>query len=127
MSSTRNSLRQRLAALEAALALWAGSPLADLADEEIGAARDPLGSTARGWSALELRNDAQLAVGESDELVGGLTALIANIPTASGCTPPAHVLALYRAGRQKDALDAYRSARATLVDELGIEPGPELR
>lgn len=114
-----------LAALDSALELWAGSPLADLAGEEIGRREIPRLEEAR-LGALELRGDAQLAVGASDELLGGLTALIAEHPYRERLHAQL-VLALYRAGRQKDALDAYRAAQGTLVDELGIDPGPELQ
>ena len=114
-----------LAALDAALELWSGSPLADLADEEIGRREIGRLEDAR-LSAVELRNDAQLAVGESDELVSGLTALIAEHPYRERLHAQL-VLALYRAGRQKDALDAYRAAQQILVEELGIDPGPELQ
>jgi predicted ATPase/DNA-binding SARP family transcriptional activator len=114
-----------LTALDAAIDLWSGSPLADLADEEIGRREIPRLDDAR-LSALELRNDAQLAVGESADLVGGLSALIAEHPYRERLHAQL-VLALYRAGRQKEALDAYRAAQRTLVDELGIDPGPELQ
>jgi predicted ATPase/DNA-binding SARP family transcriptional activator len=114
-----------LASLDAALELWSGSPLADLADEPIGGREIPRLEEAR-LSALELRNDARLAVGESDELIGGLAALIAEHPYRERLHAQL-VLALYRAGRQKEALDAYRGAQQTLVDELGIDPGPELQ
>jgi predicted ATPase/DNA-binding SARP family transcriptional activator len=114
-----------LAALDAALQLWSGSPLADLADEEIGRREIPRLEDAR-LTAVELRNDAQLAVGESAELVGGLTALIGEHPYRERLHAQL-VLALYRAGRQKDALEAYRSAQHTLVEALGIDPGPELQ
>ncbi|MDX6452596.1 MAG: hypothetical protein QOH16_2645 [Gaiellaceae bacterium] len=114
-----------LAALDAALELWSGSPLADLADEEIGRREIPRLDDAR-LSALELRNDARLAVGEGGDLVGGLRALIAEHPYRERLHAQL-VLALYRGGRQKDALEAYRAAQRTLVDELGIDPGPELQ
>jgi predicted ATPase/DNA-binding SARP family transcriptional activator len=116
---------EALDTLESALALWSGSPLADLADEPIGRREIPRLEDAR-LHAIELRNDAQLAVGASDELVGGLNALIAEHPYRERLHAQL-VLALYRAGRQKDALDAYRAAQRTLVDELGIDPGPELQ
>jgi predicted ATPase/DNA-binding SARP family transcriptional activator len=116
---------EALDTLESALALWSGSPLADLADEPIGRREIPRLEDAR-LHAIELRNDAQLAVGASAELVGGLNALIAEHPYRERLHAQL-VLALYRAGRQKDALDAYRAAQRTLVDELGIDPGPELQ
>jgi predicted ATPase/DNA-binding SARP family transcriptional activator len=116
---------EALETLESALALWSGSPFADLADEPIGRREIPRLEDAR-LHAIELRNDAQLAVGANDELVGGLNALIAEHPYRERLHAQL-VLALYRAGRQKEALDAYRAAQRTLVDELGIDPGPELQ
>ena len=76
--------------------------------------------------ALEERIEADLALGRHAELVGELEALVAAAPAARA---PARqlMLALYRAGRQADALAAYREARTSLVDELGLEPGRALR
>ena len=75
--------------------------------------------------ALELRNDAQLRWARATRSWRPHT-LIAEHPYRERLHAQL-VLALYRAGRQKDALDAYREAQRTLVDELGIDPGPELR
>ena len=116
---------EALRALESALELWSGTPFADLAAEPIGEREIPRLEDER-LHALELRNDAQLAVGSSDELVTELASLIAEHPYRERLHAQL-VLALYRAGRQKDALDAYRSAQQTLVEELGIDPGPELQ
>ncbi len=116
---------EALRALESALDLWSGTPFADLAVEPIGEREIPRLEHAR-LNAVELRNDAQLAVGSSDDLVSELAALIAEHPYRERLHAQL-VLALYRAGRQKDALDAYRAAQQTLVEELGIDPGPELQ
>jgi predicted ATPase/DNA-binding SARP family transcriptional activator len=116
---------EALVAFEAALGLWSGSPLADLADEPIARQEAPHLEDAR-LHAFELRNDAQLAAGSSGELVSGLIALIAEHPYRERLHAQL-VLALYRAGRQKEALDAYRAAQRTLVDGLGIDPGPDLQ
>jgi DNA-binding SARP family transcriptional activator len=112
-------------ALERALSLWRGPPLADLAYEPFaqraGARFDDL-----RVAALEQLIEARLALGAHAELVGQLEALIAEQPYRE--RPRALLmLALYRCDRQADALQAYQDARRTLVGELGIEPGERLR
>jgi DNA-binding SARP family transcriptional activator len=107
------------------LALWRGPALADVADEGMlrrAAARlDELRLVA-----LERRIEADLVCGRHTELVGELEELAAEYPLRE--RPRAlQMLALYRCGRQADALAAYRTARGTLVEELGIEPGSELQ
>lgn len=112
-------------ALEHALTLFVGEPLADLAGEP--AATSAAGSIEeKRVHALELRGDAELALGRHASLLGELQGLIREHPYRERLRRQ-QILALYRSGRQKDALDAYREARATLVDELGVEPGPELQ
>lgn len=76
--------------------------------------------------AIEGLGDARLACGQSRELVPDLEHLVAQHPLREGLRGQL-MLALYRSGRQADALAAYRSARETLIDELGVEPGPALR
>jgi hypothetical protein len=77
-------------------------------------------------AALERRIEAELALGRHVELIPELEELVATEPLRE--QPRAQLmLALYRSGRQAEALDAYRTARETLVDELGIEPTPPLR
>ena len=77
-------------------------------------------------AALEDRLELDLALGRHGEAIPELEALVGEHPYRERLH--AHLmLALYRAGRQADALDAYRRARAALVDELGLEPGPELQ
>jgi len=110
--------------LRSALALWRGTPLADLAGEPVTAEVDGL-EEARIF-ALELGNDAELALGRHEELVPALAALVAEHPYRERLREQ-QILALYRCGRQKDALDAYRAARAAFIDELGVEPGPALQ
>ena len=75
---------------------------------------------------LEDRIDADLACGRHAELVGELEALVAEHPLRERLRRQL-VLALYRGGRQAEALEAYRAARVTLIDELGLEPTPALR
>jgi DNA-binding SARP family transcriptional activator len=112
-------------ALREALALWRGPALADFAYEPFAqteiARLDELRTVV-----LEERIDADLALGRHAELVPELEALVQAQPLRE--RPRGQLmLALYRSGRQADALAAYRDARRTLVDELGIDPGPELR
>jgi predicted ATPase/DNA-binding SARP family transcriptional activator len=111
--------------LSAALRLWRGSPLADLSGEPIHD-REAGRLDSLRLDAVELQNDAELALGRHEQLLGRLEQLIAAEPYREHLRAQ-HVLALYRSGRQKDALGAHRAARAALVEELGIDPGPELR
>ena len=107
-----------------ALELWRGPPLADLEHE-------PFAQVATGrleeilLAALEQRLDAELALGRHRELVGELDELAAQHPLHEPFASRL-MLALYRSGRQGDALDVYRRTRATLSDGFGIEPGREL-
>ncbi len=110
--------------LREALALWRGAPIADLAGEPVTAELNGL-EDAR-IAAIELRNDAELALGRHEELVGELAALVTEHPYRERLREQ-EILALYRSGRQKDALEAYRAARRVLVEELGVEPGPALQ
>jgi DNA-binding SARP family transcriptional activator len=109
----------------AALGLWRGPALSDLADEPcaraIAARLDGLRLLA--W---ERAIEAELECGRDAELVAELDGLIAAHPLHERFRS-LQMLALYRCGRQADALDAFRAARATLVAELGIEPGTALR
>ena len=112
-------------ALERALALWRGPVLAGVSFE--GAAA---GEAARleelRISAAEDRIDAELALGRHAELVGELEALVAEHPLRERLRGQLMV-ALYRSGRQADALAVFQRTRAELVDQLGIEPGPQLQ
>jgi len=111
--------------LLSALELWRGSALSDLANEQFAAAASRELEDER-LSVLESRIEADLACGRHAELVGELTALVRAHPLRE--RPRALLmLALYRSGRQADALDVYADARQTLVAELGLEPGPELQ
>ncbi|GAB3983104.1 hypothetical protein GCM10029978_088690 [Actinoallomurus acanthiterrae] len=76
--------------------------------------------------AVERRIDADLRVGRHLELIGELTALVTAHPFREELRAQL-MLALYRAGRRAEALEAYRDARAVLTRELGVEPGPRLR
>ena len=108
-----------------ALALWRGEALADVADEPFAAAEIRRLDELR-VRAAELAIDADLASGRHDEVIGELEALIEQHPLRERLHAQ-RMLALYRCGRQAEALDAYRQARATLVDQIGVEPGGELQ
>jgi predicted ATPase/DNA-binding SARP family transcriptional activator len=111
--------------LAEALALWRGPPLADFAYEAwVQAAIGRLEELR--LSALEDRIEADLACGRHGELVGELESLISEQPLRERLRAQL-MLALYRAGRQADALEAYQAARRTLVEELGIEPSSEVQ
>ena len=77
-------------------------------------------------AALACRVEADVAAGRHAEVIGELRGLVAEHPTHEGFAAQL-MLALYRCGRQAEALDAYQDARERLVGELGVEPGPELR
>ena len=113
------------AILREALALWRGLPLADFAYEPF-AQTEIARLEGRQLVALEERIDADLASGEHADLVGELEALIEVHPHRERLRASL-MLALYRSGRQTEALQAYQDARRELVDQVGIEPGPALR
>jgi DNA-binding SARP family transcriptional activator len=113
------------AKLRAALALWRGPPLADLAYEPFAQAEAARLEELRLF-ALEQWIDAELATGRHAQLVGELEAAVSANPLREGLRRQL-MLALYRCGRQAEALEAYRDARATLTEELGIEPSRALR
>jgi DNA-binding SARP family transcriptional activator len=115
----------RAATLREALALWRGAPLADFEYESFvqpEAAR--LGELRQ--HAVEGRIGTELELGGGPDLVAELQALVGAHPLQER---PRELLmrALYRAGRQSDALDVYREGKRLLDEELGLEPGPELR
>jgi predicted ATPase/DNA-binding SARP family transcriptional activator len=111
-------------AVEAALGLWHGRALGGLPPELLAAERAHLAELH--LSALELLMDARLAAGNHEQVIAQLSTLIAEHPFRERLREQ-QILALYRAGRQKDALEAYRQTRTTFVEEIGIEPGPRLR
>ena len=112
-------------AAHAALALWQGAPLADVANEPFAAAE--IRRLEELWlRARELAIDAALRAGKHSEVVGELQELVLEHPLREGLHAQL-MLALYRCDRQADALQAYRNARARLVEELGLEPSERLR
>jgi DNA-binding SARP family transcriptional activator len=111
--------------LREALALWRGPPLADFLYEPFAQAEIARLEELR-VSTLEDRLEAELACGRHQRLIGELEALVRKHPTRERLRGQL-MLALYRAGRQADALDTYQTGRDALVEELGIEPGRPLR
>ena len=111
--------------LRGALALWRGAPLCDFAYERF--AQDEIVRLEElHVAALEDRIDADLALGRVEGLVPELEALVARHPVRERLRRQL-MLALYRSDRQAEALAAYRDARQTLLDELGIEPSRALQ
>jgi predicted ATPase/DNA-binding SARP family transcriptional activator len=111
--------------LREALSLWRGPALAEFtfdafAQAEIGRLKE------ERLAALEARIQADLALGRHRELVGELQQLVEENALRERLHAQL-MLSLYRSGRQADALRVYRNARSVLVEQLGIEPGPELR
>jgi predicted ATPase/DNA-binding SARP family transcriptional activator len=116
--------RERADLLGDALALWRGPALADFADEEF--ARSAIARLdEQRLAVLELHAEARLSLGEHGLLAGELGDLVARYPLRERLRA-AHLRALYRAGRQSEALDSYANLRKHLADELGLEPSPEL-
>jgi predicted ATPase/DNA-binding SARP family transcriptional activator len=111
--------------LHAALALWRGDALADVADHGLLAAEAQRLDELRTTCTIE-RVEADLALGRHLELVPELQALVQAEPLRERVWRQL-VLALYRSGRQAEALAAYREARTMLDRELGLEPGEELK
>ena len=112
-------------ALTEALSLWRGAPLADL-DSTGRAHAERLRLEELRLSALEDKFEAELALGRHAELVPELEALVVENPLRERLRGQLMV-ALYRCGRQAEALETYQRARRLLVGELGLEPGAALR
>ena len=108
-----------------ALDLWRGAALADLADEPF-AHEEANRLDELRVECLEERLEADLEVGRHGEVLAELERLVAEHPLRERMRGQL-ILALYRAGRQAEALACYRAGREALVTELGLEPGTELR
>ena len=108
-----------------ALALWRGDALADVADEPFAAAEIRRLGDLR-LRATESAIDGDLAAGRHVEVLGELERMVAEHPLREHLHAQ-QMLALYRSGRQSEALAAYRDARHELVEQIGVEPGAELR
>jgi DNA-binding SARP family transcriptional activator len=119
------SPQDRSAKLREALALWRGPPLAEFAFEAFAQTEIARLEELR-LAALEERIHSDLESGDQAELVSELERVVAEHPLRERFRAQL-MLALYRAGRQADALAVYQDARRALVDELGIDPGPTLQ
>jgi DNA-binding SARP family transcriptional activator/tetratricopeptide (TPR) repeat protein len=116
---------RRASLLARAMELWRGPPLADVADDHL---RDRVGSGLADLrlTAIELKAEADLARGRHGQVVGDLTPLAEHHRPRERLTELL-MLALYRCGRQADALVQFHNTRRLLVEDLGIEPGEALR
>ena len=118
-------LRGAREALTAELDLWRGPPLADLAYQPF-VQNEVARLEELRLVALENRGEADLALGHHAALVSELEALVREHPTRERLREEL-MFALYRSGRQVEALESYRDAQRTLDEELGLEPGPRLQ
>jgi predicted ATPase/DNA-binding SARP family transcriptional activator len=114
--------RDRAGLLADALGLWRGPPLADFADALFAQPAIARLEEQR-LAAVEEQAEARLALGEHSLLAGELSELVARHPLRERLRA-AHMLALYRTGRQAEALHSYSELRGRLADELGLDPGP---
>ena len=121
----RNEPGQAAAKLRAALQLWRGPALADLSNGQ-GPGVEAARLEELRLGAIVDRIDADLALGRHADVTGELEALVAAYPLRERLHEQL-MIALYRSGRQAEALEAYQAARRTLVDDLGLEPGPALQ
>lgn len=112
-------------ALAQAIALWRGPPLADFAYEAWAQAEIQRLEELR-LGSFEERIESELVLGRHVELVGELEVLVDQHPLRERFSGQL-MLALYRSGRQVEALEAYQRTRRSLVEELGVEPSPELK
>jgi DNA-binding SARP family transcriptional activator/Tfp pilus assembly protein PilF len=126
-SAARQAARwpEASAAAARALELWRGAPLLDVQSQVLRDRFVPRLGEMR-LQALEDRAEAELRLGHYDRLIPELRDLAAQHPTREQFQAQL-MQALARAGRRAEALDAYRQARRALVDELGIDPGPQLQ
>ena len=109
----------------AALELWRGDPLADVGSEALTVRELPRLTELR-LQAIETRADADLRLGRSDEVIAELDRIVASYPFREHLQVLL-IRALYCSGRIADALASYQRVRELLVEELGLEPGAELR
>jgi DNA-binding SARP family transcriptional activator len=114
-----------LTELDQGLGLWRGPALAEFAYEAFAGAEAARLEALR-MNALEARIDARLALGSHQMVVAEAQRCLSEHPLRERLWASL-ILALYRCGRQGDALDAYQRCRSVLADELGVDPGPELR
>jgi DNA-binding SARP family transcriptional activator len=111
--------------VRAALSLWAGRPLADIASDSL--QRDAVPQLEEEWfQALHRRFDVEQALGNHQDIIGDLRTLVTQYPTRERFCAQL-MLALYHCGQQVEALEAYRKVEETLREELGLDVGAELR
>lgn len=123
-AADQGDVEQALGLLTGAEREWRGEPYAELSADF--ARREALRLAELRDAALDLRIDLELQIGRHQQLADTLPELIRNAPLRESLRHH-HMLALYRAGRQAEALLAYAEAREFLGEELGVEPGPELQ
>jgi predicted ATPase/DNA-binding SARP family transcriptional activator len=122
--SASGDAERALRRYELALTLWRGRPFDPVADEEWAAA--PIARLQELYGQLhEQRVEALLRIGAPERAIGELEALIARLPYRERLWSQL-MLALYRAGRVEEALNAYHRAREALLDTMGVEPGADL-
>ncbi|MGH3795549.1 MAG: BTAD domain-containing putative transcriptional regulator [Pseudonocardiaceae bacterium] len=120
-----NRYEEAAGCLRGGLALWRGLALADLADEPF--AEGELAELEENrLVAIEARMEADLALGRAEQIIGELNCLVANNPYRERFRGLL-MSALYRSGRQAESLEVFQATRKTLLDDLGVDPGPELR
>lgn len=123
VAAGRGDPERAVSLLREADALWRGQALAGLPGESVARLRQSL--EEERWAALLERVEIELGLGRHAGLIGELQQLADRYPmdeAVSAC----HMLALYRSGRQSDALRIYRDTRSRLISEIGAEPGPVL-
>ncbi|MEU8246106.1 BTAD domain-containing putative transcriptional regulator [Nonomuraea sp. NPDC048916] len=124
-AATAGEMEQASALLEEALPLWRGEALSDVPSEVLRRDVVPV-LNERRLDAIELRVDADLALGRHESLVAELHELTTAHPLRERFWAQ-RMVALYRSGRQGDGLRCYRTVRDLLAEELGVDPGVELR
>ena len=120
----RRSEVERASLLGEALDLWRGAPLADVPGQWAARLRDSWGQ--RRLDAVVAWAEGELRLGRQQEVVGPVRELLAEYPLAEALVATL-IRALVATGRRAEALHYYATTRARLIDELGAEPGPELR
>src|SRR5262249_7055955 len=121
----RGASEEALDLFRQALDLWQGPPLADFAYDDF--AQNEIARLGElRLEAIEERVEAELALGGGADLVAELTRLVNEHPLRERLRGQLMVV-LYRAGRQEEALAAYRDLRRALAEELGLQPGPALQ
>lgn len=120
----QQDVRLAAAELAEALELWSGPALSNVSSAVLNVERDRLAELRT--AVLEERIQADLQLGRHGKLIPELTQLVAEFPLRE-CFASLLMLALFRAGRQAEALAVYETTRSVLAEELGIDPGPELQ